>query len=88
MPKKNDAIYQNYLGVNVRELCGVAALEPSPPPLHNSDTSDFGEIWTIYLYLPKKNNGSDQNALGGHIRELCGAPASESPSPKFKYIRF
>ena len=39
----------------------------------HSNTSDFGEIWTIYVDLHEKYNGSDHNFLGGHVGGLWGA---------------
>ena len=47
---------------------------PEAPPIQNSNFSDFGEIWIIYVNLHKKNNEIGQNSLGGHPRELRGAP--------------
>ena len=43
----------------------------SPPK--NSNTSDFGEILTIYVNLPEKNNRNNPNSLGAPVRELWGA---------------
>ena len=45
------------------------------PPLKNSNTSDFGEIWIIYVDLHEKYNGSDLKILGGHIGGLWGGAA-------------
>ena len=39
-------------------------------PVKNSNTSDFGEIWTIYVNLPKINNRIDLNNVANHVREL------------------
>ena len=38
-----------------------------------SDTSDFGEIWTIHVDLHEKYNGSDPNFIDGHVGGLWGA---------------
>ena len=50
-------------------------------PVKNSNTSDFGEIWTIYANLPKISNTSDQNNIASHIRELWGVTALSPPTP-------
>ena len=38
-------------------------------PLKNLNTSDFDEIWTIYVNLHKKNYRAHQNSLGAHVME-------------------
>ena len=43
---------------------------PEPPPIQNSNISDFGEIWTIYVNFPKINTRSDQNNVASHVWEL------------------
>ena len=53
-------------------------------PIKNSNTSDFGEIWTINVNLPKKNNRSDKKPVGGLVKELCGAAVPELLPPPFK----
>ena len=66
MHEKYNETDSNFLGVHVRGAWGVVT------PVKNSNTSDFGEIWTIYVNLPKINNRSDQNNVASHIRELWG----------------
>ena len=46
---------------------------PKGPPLQNSHISDFGEIWTIYVFLHEKSNEIGENSLGGRLRGLGGA---------------
>ena len=36
-------------------------------PVKNSNTLDFGEIWTIYINLPKINNRSYQNNVASNV---------------------
>ena len=49
---------------------GVATPEP---PLQNSNTSDYGEIWTMQVNLPEKNYGRRFISLAGPVGELWGA---------------
>ena len=53
---------------------------PEAPPIQNSNISDFGEIWTIYVNLHEKSNEIGENSLGGCLRGLGGA---SSPNKKF-----
>ena len=46
------------------------------PHPYSSTTSDFGEIWAIYVNLLKKNNEIYQNSLDVYVRGAGGAPAS------------
>ena len=57
-------------------------------PVKNSNTSNIGEIWTVYVNLTKINNRSDQNNVASHVGELWGVTAPELPTPKFKYSDF
>ena len=43
---------------------------PQTPQIKNSNISDFGEIWTIYVNLDEKNNEIDENSLYGLLRGL------------------
>ena len=43
------------------------------PPSENTNTSNFGEIYTIYVNLPEKNFRNNPNSLGAPLRELQGA---------------
>ena len=52
-------------------------MAPKAPLLQNSNISDFGEIWTIYLNLHEKSNAIGENSLGGHLRGLGGADSSD-----------
>ena len=46
---------------------------PKGPPLQNSNISNFGEIWTIYVNFHEKNNGIDENSLGDFLWGPGGA---------------
>ena len=63
LQEKNHEIGQNSLGVHVR---GAVA------PVKNSDTSYFGEIWTIYVNLLKINNRSNRNNVASAVRSNGG----------------
>ena len=41
-------------------------------PPKNLTTSDFDEIWAIYVHFPEKNNKSGENSVGGHLRGVGG----------------
>ena len=57
------------LGFHVRGVRGVGR---DPP---NSTTSNFDEIYTIYVNLTEEQNGLAPESLGGHLRGLGGAAA-------------
>ena len=76
--KKNNGSHQNSLGVHVKELWEVQSLSPT---LQNSNTSNFGEIWTIQVNLPVKNNRNGFISLVVPVRELWGV----EPPNKTKY---
>ena len=44
-------------------------------PLNNSTTSNFDEIWAIYVNFPEKNNRSCENSVGGPLSGVGGAAA-------------
>ena len=46
---------------------------PEAPPIQNSNISNFGEIWTIYVNLHLENSEIGQNSLYGPLRGLGGA---------------
>ena len=50
------------LGFHVR---GVSGVGPDPP---KSATSDFDEIYTIYVNFAEEHNGLSPDFLGGHLR--------------------
>ena len=51
----------------------MGAGTPLPKIQLHLHTSDFGEIWTIYVDLHEKHNGSIPNFLDGHVGGLWGA---------------
>ena len=57
----------------------MGADSPQTPQIKNSNISDFGEIWTIYVNLDEKSNEIGQNYLDGHVRELWGVAAPLNP---------
>ena len=59
----------NLIG-HVRKIKGGAV-----PPSKYKNTSNFGEIWIIYVNLQEKNNEIGQNSLGVHVRGVWGAVA-------------
>ena len=44
-------------------------------PPKNSTTSDFDEIYTIYVNFPENRNGNAPEYMGGHVGGLGGAAA-------------
>ena len=45
------------------------------PELSNSATSDFGEIYSIYVNLTGEHNGLAPESLGGYLRGIGVAAA-------------
>ena len=45
------------------------------PTPQNSATTDFHEIYTIYVNLTEEHNGLAPESLGGHLKGLGGAAA-------------
>ena len=56
------------LGGPVGEVRG----EGASPLKFNYCTSDFDEIWAIYVNLHEKNNEIGQNSLDIHVRGVGG----------------
>ena len=56
-------------GFHIRGVLGVG------PDHQNSATSDFDEIYTIYVNLTEEHNGLTPESLNGHLRGLGGAAA-------------
>ena len=54
------------LGLHVKGLSGVG------PPPQNSATSDFDEIYAIYVNFNEEHDGLAPESLGGHLRGLGG----------------
>ena len=50
---------------------GVLGVGPTP---QNSATSDFDEIYTIYVNFTEEHNGLAPESLGGHHRGLGVGP--------------
>ena len=80
-PKISNGSNENNVGSHVRELWGVVA--PKTPQLQNSNMSDLGEIWTIYVNLHEKNNEIDENSLGDH---LWGPGGAAAPIKNFAWL--
>ena len=71
-------IFGKFLGNPGFHVRGVLGVGPDP---QNLATSDFDEIYTIYVNLTEEHNGLASESLSGHIRGLGGG----GRQPHFKF---